>query len=435
MAQIDIDAGSTQAPASPVARPWLITWLVMAALTLAAIDRQVLNVLGDEISRDLGLSDSQLGLLAGFALTLPYVVFGLPWGRAADHPRVSRFSVLAASMALWSGMTALGGAAAGFGQLLLTRIGMAAGLAGCLPPANSLIADIAPRAKIATAFGIIGLAIPVGSFLAKSLGGVLCDAYGWRLTLVLVATPALLLTPWLLSLRDPRRAQASTPTPWGSGFAQAGREILRSPTLICLMLGGLLMSALVAGNSFWGMMHFQRTLGLSPGQAGLLLGVQGGLTGVVGALGGGWLADRLGAADLRRCLTPAVIGMCLTPLFLIPAWQASDWRVALVLLTLPTMFDNLCYGGVAAVTQRLLSPQVRGAATALVGVVGAFLGPGLGVTLMGVGSEALAAFGGADRNQGLRLTLIVAAVAFLAPGALYRLAQAALPRSRPAQAA
>lgn len=188
------------------------------------------------------------------------------------------------------------------------------------------------------------------------------------------------------------------------------------------------MSALVAGNSFWGMMHFQRTLGLSPGQAGLLLGVQGGVTGVIGALGGGWLADRMGQQDLRRCLTPAVVAMSLTPLFLIPAWWSDDWRVAVLLLTLPTMFDNLCYGGVAAVTLRLLGPEVRGAATAITGVVGAFLGPGLGVTLMGVGSQVLGGFSPAI-PAGMRLTLVVAALAFLVPAALYRAAQASLPRT------
>lgn len=426
MAQIDIGSAPSQAPAAAMARPWPIIWLVMAVLTLAAVDRQVLNVLGDVIARDLKLTDSQLGLMAGLALTLPYAVFGLPWGWASDQPRIGRFGVLAASMALWSGMTALGGAAAGFGQLLASRVGVACGLAGCLPPANSLIADIAPKHRIATAFGIIGLSIPIGSFLAKSFGGVLCDAYGWRATLAIVAAPALLLMPCLLLLRDPRR---TAPAALGkSGMGQAARELLRSPALICLMLGGLVMGALVAGNSFWGMMHFQRTLGLSPGQAGLLLGVQGGVTGVAGALGGGWLADRMSRKDLARCLTPAVIGMSLTPLFLIPAWWVSDWRIAIVLLTLPTMFDNLCYGGVAAVTQRLLSPNVRGAATAITGAVGAFLGPGLGVTLMGMASQALDAFDPAVPHGGMRLALVGAAIAFLVPAGLYRLAQAALPR-------
>jgi hypothetical protein len=120
--------------------------------------------------------------------------------------------------------------------------------------------------------------------------------------------------------------------------------------------------------------------------------------------------------------------MSLTPLFLIPAWWVSDWRIAIVLLTLPTMFDNLCYGGVAAVTQRLLSPNVRGAATAITGAVGAFLGPGLGVTLMGVASQALDAFDPAVPHGGMRLALVGAAIAFLVPAGLYRLAQAALPR-------
>lgn len=408
-----------------IARPWLTAWMLMGVLTLAALDRQVINVLGDQIGRDLHLTDSQLGFIVGLAFSMTYVAFGLPWGWLADRPKVSRVWALSAALAIWSGMTALCGAAAGYGQLLLARMGVAAGEAGCGPAAQSLIAETAPKARLAQAMAIFGLGIPIGSFLGKSLGGVLSDLFGWRSAFFIVGVPGVLLAVALVFLlRDPRRIAPRAPAFDRSSVRRAGAEILRSRTLIYLTLGSTIMTGLVGGGSFWGLMHFQRNLGMTPGEAGLWLGVQGGLTGVVGALAGGWIADRMAARNPRHYMTPGVVGMLLTPPMLVFAWWTDQWQLALLAMIFPTMFDNLSYGGVSAATQRLLSPEVRGAASAIITMVGVLVGTGFGVTGFGIASDLIRAHlpTGASPNDSIRYVLMGAAVAFLLPAWFYWLA-------------
>lgn len=136
-----------------VTRPWLMAWPLMVVLTLNILDRQVINVLGIEIAKDQNLSNSQLGLVGGLAFSGVYFIFGFPWGWIADRPQVSRVWVIPASLTIWSSMTALCGFASGFGHLLLTRMGVAPGEAGCGPAAHSLIAESAPKAKAGSGAG------------------------------------------------------------------------------------------------------------------------------------------------------------------------------------------------------------------------------------------------------------------------------------------
>lgn len=412
------------AEASKGGRPWLMAWLLMAVFTLNILDRQVVNVLGNEIGRELQLTDAQLGLLGGIAFSAVYFMFGFPWGWLADRQRVSRVAVVSSALAIWSGMTVLCGMAQGYGQLLLARMGVAAGEAGSAPAAQSLIAETVPREKLARALAIFGLGIPIGAFLGKSLGGLLTDAYGWRSAFIIVGGPGLLLSViLLLVLRDPRMSRPKAPPKEArnSSFRQACAEILRSRTIIYSTLGATIMGSLVAGGSFWGMMHFQRNLGLSPGEAGVMLGVQGGLTGIVGTLVGGWVADRWAAKRARHYLTPGVVGMLLTPPLLVFAWWADSWWLALVFMTFPTMFDNMSYGGTNAATQRLLSPNVRGSAGAVIAMFGTLVGMGLGVTTFGVASDIVRQHlpEGVPPGESVRYVLMGAAMIYLVPAFFY----------------
>ena len=400
-----------------------MAWLLMAVFTLNILDRQVVNVLGNEIGRDLKLSDSQLGLLGGLAFSAVYFVSGFPWGWLADRQRVSRVAVVSGALAMWSGMTVLCGLAQGYGHLLLARMGVAAGEAGCGPAAQSLISESVPREKLARALAIFGLGIPIGAFLGKSLGGILSDAYGWRSAFVIVGGPGLLLSVvLLLVLRDPKTAGVRVSArPSASSMRQACAEILRSRTIIYTTLGGTVMGSLVAGGSFWGMMHFQRNLGLSAGEAGVLLGVQGGLTGIVGTLVGGGVADRWGAKRARHYLTPGVVGMALTPPLMVLAWWADSWWLALVFMIFPTMFDNMSYGGASAATQRLLSPNVRASAGAIIAMVGTLVGMGLGVTTFGLVSDIVRQHlpAGVPPSESVRYVLMGSALFYLVPAFLY----------------
>lgn len=400
-----------------------MAWLLMAVFTLNILDRQVVNVLGNEIGRDLKLTDGQLGLLGGIAFSAVYFLSGFPWAWLADRQRVSRVAVISGALTVWSGMTVLCGMAPGYAQLLLARMGVAAGEAGCAPAAQSLISESVPRAQLARALAIFGLGIPIGAFLGKSLGGLLSDAYGWRSAFVIVGGPGLLLAVVLmLVLRDPRRVGQRTPSASsGPSLRQACAEILRSRTIIYTTLGSTIMGSLVAGGSFWGMMHFQRNLGLSPGEAGVMLGVQGGLTGIVGTLVGGWIADRWSARSARHYLTPGVVGMILTPPLLVLAWWAQSWPLALVFMTFPTMFDNMSYGGTNAATQRLLSPTVRASAGAVMAMIGTLVGMGLGVTTFGLASDLVRQHlpAGTPPGESVRYVLMGAAVLYLVPAFFY----------------
>jgi MFS family permease len=137
-------------------------YLLTALLVILAFnytDRAALAMLLQDIKGDLKLTDAQIGLLTGIAFALFYSVMGIPIARLAD--RGNRVNIIAITCALWSAMVVLCGVAAGFTQLLLIRIGVAVGEAGCIPPAHSLIADYFPRAERPRAVSIYMLGGPL----------------------------------------------------------------------------------------------------------------------------------------------------------------------------------------------------------------------------------------------------------------------------------
>src|SRR5213078_5045417 len=180
--------------------------LLMLIYVVNFVDRQVVSILAEPIKRDLHLADWQLGLMTGLAFAVLYTVLGLPIARVAE--RGDRPWIIAASVAVWSAFTAVSGMAQTFAQLVLARIGVGVGEAGCTPPALSLIADTVPREQRASAVSIYMLGAPVGSLLGLALGGLIADAFGWRMAFVLVGLPGLVLAATAaLTLREPRRGR------------------------------------------------------------------------------------------------------------------------------------------------------------------------------------------------------------------------------------
>jgi predicted MFS family arabinose efflux permease len=197
---------------APKSRPQplgLVLGVLLVVYVLNFLDRQIVNILAEPIRRDLDLSDTQIGLMTGIAFAAFYTFLGIPIARFADKPTTNRVGLIAGALVIWSGMTALCGQAQSFLQLLLARIGVGVGEAGCSPAAHSLIADLAPPEKRASAMAIYALGIPVGTLLGMLIGGLLADAYGWRMAFVVVGLPGVLLAgAVILLLRDPRRAAA-----------------------------------------------------------------------------------------------------------------------------------------------------------------------------------------------------------------------------------
>src|SRR5690606_26700230 len=141
----------------------------------------------------------------GMAFALFYTLLGLPIARLSE--RRNRVAIITASAVVWSGFTAVCGLAQNYYQLLLARVGVGVGEAGCTPAAHSLISDLVPRERRASSLSFYGLGAPLGGLVGLVFGGVVADAFGWRSVFLIAGVPGLLLALLLwLTLKEPRRS-------------------------------------------------------------------------------------------------------------------------------------------------------------------------------------------------------------------------------------
>ncbi|HEX8262592.1 MAG TPA: MFS transporter [Allosphingosinicella sp.] len=213
---------ATAPAASPPVRVGAYAWYALIVLVLVYalnfIDRQILSILAQDIKRDLGLEDAQIGFLYGTAFAVFYALFGIPLGRLADSWYRGR--VMAIGLALWSSMTALSGFASSFTMLAAARIGVGVGEAAASPAAYSMISDWFPKEKRATALSIYSSGLYIGGALSLPIGGFVLSRWnlafpvpseaplglvGWQAAFLAVGIPGLLIALWVLSLREPQR--------------------------------------------------------------------------------------------------------------------------------------------------------------------------------------------------------------------------------------
>ena len=369
----------------------LMLGILLVVYIFNFLDRQIVNILAEPIRRDLNISDTQIGLLTGIAFALFYTVLGLPIARYADRPGTDRAKLIAGALAIWSGMTALCGLAQNFGQLLLARVGVGVGEAGCTPAAHSLIADSVPPERRASALAFYALGIPIGSLLGMLIGGILADTIGWRKAFLFVGTPGLLLAVVVtLLLRDPRRKRvldARKPVLPVLGMGAAIKSLLLSRTYVLLLAAGSAASFLSYGKGTWTTIFFQRTHGLSASEVGFWFGIGGGIAGIAGTILGGWLADRFGRTDRRHVMTAPAIGMAIAAPMAYAAYFMTDWRLALLLLLLPTLLNSLYYGPTYSSAQGLVPLQARAMASAALLFCQNLIGLGLGPLFFGMLSD------------------------------------------------
>jgi predicted MFS family arabinose efflux permease len=371
---------------------------VLALLTLVFIinfiDRQVLSVLIEPIKRELELTDTQLGLLSGLAFALFYVTAGVPVARLADLK--SRRNLIAVCMIVWSTMTSLCGVAANFAQLLLARIGVAIGEAGCVAPSHSILSDYFRPADRPIALSIYSAGASLGVFLGLLGGGWLADAYGWRWALVLIGLPGIAVAlVVLLTLREPMRGMSlpthvPTATPVPTHFWSDLGELLRRRTLVFIALAGGFQSMVTYGIATWLPAFFMRVHEMSASTAGTWLAIINGLVAGLGAIIGGSITARL-SRDERRWLlwVPAVAAIVSTPLYAFAVWSPSSFT-SLLFLT-PAAFLSMMYVGPAlAATHGVAGVRLRATGVALTLFVSNLLGIGGGALLVGMVSDAFA---------------------------------------------
>ena len=414
------DRAAVRSRGSAITNPKIMLFALLLVYILNFLDRQIINILAEPIKGELGLSDTQLGLLAGPAFAVFYAVLGIPIARYADNAKTNRVWLISICLAVWSAMTAICGFAQNFLQLALARIGVGVGEAGCTPAAHSLIADSVPPEKRSSAIAFFGLGIPIGGLLGLIIGGVVNDQYGWRIALMLVGAPGILLAFLLpLLIRDPRRCAdsahfntADSPVKAKLSIKDAVREVFASKAYLYVFIAASFTAFLSYGKGLWTISFFIRSHGLSTTEAGLAMAVALGISGIIGTWLGGKMADVFGKRDKRHILTLPAIGMAIAAPILFAGYWAEDWRIAVALLILPTILNSAYYGPAYGCVQGLVRPEARAIAASLVVFGQNLIGLGMGPLLFGVLSDWLQPMAG---DESVRWVLYGAAWLGLIP--------------------
>ncbi|MGH0033690.1 MAG: spinster family MFS transporter [Myxococcota bacterium] len=355
------------------------------------IDRQILTILLEDIKQELVLSDTALGFLTGIAFALFYTTLGIPIARWAD--RGTRRNIIALGLALWSGMTALSGAARSFTELAIARIGVGIGEAGCSPPAHSLLADYFPPEKRGRALSIYALGIPIGSAFGLFFGGWLAEFFGWRLALMAVGLPGLVLAVlvrWTLS-EPPRGHSEGASADHGAGESVGSvlRFILRLRSFLHMAFAASLHAFVGYGAAAFLPVFLIRVHGMGQGEVGTWLAAIGLTAGALGTYLGGDVADRLGRRDPRWYLWVPGIATVLGLPFIACLYLWPDPHVALVLYSPAAVLGAMYLGPTFAMTQNLVKLRMRAVASAILLFIINLIGLGAGPQFVGYLSDRL----------------------------------------------
>jgi len=355
------------------------------------IDRQLLAILQESIKADLGLSDSQLGLLAGFAFALFYVSAGIPIARWADHS--NRRNIVSAAVFTWSFMTAVSGYVQNYAQLLLARIGVGIGEAGGSPPSHSIISDIFPAQKRASALGFYSTGVNIGILFGFLLGGWINEYFGWRMAFVIVGVPGILLAFLVrFTLAEPIRGlseEKTTAEPENTSFMGVLTLLWSRSSFRHMALGGALNAFVGYSFASWSASFIQRSYGMSTGELGTWLAMISGVCGAIGVFAGGLIADKLGTGDKRWYMwVPAAAGLFSIP-FIALTYILEGPYWALGMAVIPGLLSNVYLGNTIAMTHGLVGIRMRALSSAVLFLILNLIGLGLGPLLVGMLSDYL----------------------------------------------
>ncbi|MAA54425.1 MAG: hypothetical protein CMK43_04495 [Porticoccaceae bacterium] len=378
---------------------WILFFLLLLNI-LNMLDRTLLIAFGPQIVDDLELSDTQYGLLTGFVFNTFYCFFGLLMGTLAD--RVNRVRLIAFGLIIWSGLTAVSGAAKNFYQIGLARLFVGIGESVMTPSAISIMADLFPNEKRGAAAGIYYLGIPFGAGGAFFIAGILGPTWGWRNCFYFLGAIGISATLFLLALRDPPRGVWDRDSQENSGDSSKQSflkvlsnivEILKdSRALIWILLGSIAIHIPIGAGAF-NMIWMQSERDFDESVA-ILYGVYSTIFMTIGMLSGGLLSDvytRHFRGGRARFL--ALFMLALTPFTVGFRFWDPESIFFYIGLSAILIFGGAFFGPAFSLVQDLCPPRSRGVMTAVALVAMNFLGVGSGALILGMSSDIMREMG------------------------------------------
>ena len=395
-----IDQATSSAVDEPPQRyAWYVVFVLCVCVVVASIDRQIINLLVDDIKRDLLVSDTQISLLQGFALVLVYAAVAIPLGRVADTR--NRRVLMTVAIVVWSIAAFVCGLADTYRELFLARVFVGVGEAVLMPAGFSLLADYFRPERLALPASVFVSASFVGSGVALLTGGYIIGLLGtgpvdlpllgmradWQAAFILAASPGFLVALWFyVSVREPRRRRAAIAgetTAEVASWADISAFLRRHARVYLAVAVGLsLLAAAQQALGAWTPAFFIRAHGWTAAEVGYAYGIIFLLFAPAGVMGGGWLTDKLHARGYRDAnLRTAMLGALLALPFAIAYPLADSGRTAIVLLAPLVGLGSIPFGTGTAVIAMITPPRFRAQLVAaymlVVNLIGAAGGPWL----------------------------------------------------------
>jgi len=398
-------ASPAQVAATPSLRRYYVLGILTVVYALNFLDRTIFNVLIEPIKKEFALTDTTIGLLAGFGFVAFYSVLGIPIARAAD--RLNRRNIVAAAFAFWSAMTALCGMAQNLTMLAVARVGVGIGESGSTPASQSLIADLFDRHERPRALGIYAIGTYLGIFLGYFLGGWVNQHYGWRMAFLSAGIPGIALAALLLlTISEPRRgamAESFVPEPIGPTL----RFLATQPSFVIVLIGFCLTTYTNYATAVWIPPFLARIHHLTSAEIGTYAGTFKGLAGMAGTLLGGLVVARISRRDDRwKLWAPAIMSGLAGPVFAV-CMLTQSFTVMIATLALTSFLVGFHLGPIFAIAQTVARPSMRALASAIALLTASGFGQGIGPLTVGMINDALKGDFGADA---IRYSLLSASV-------------------------
>jgi len=401
-AETAVGAGPPTQPAAAGARfgkgyrAWLLC-LLLAINVLNLADRQGIAATAPRFKVDLGLTDTQLGLIQGLGFAVFYTLFSLPLALMAD--RINRAKIISACVAVFAVFAAACGVAQNFWQMMLFRVGIGSGDAGFGPPVQSLLGDHYPPTRRTSATTVIWLGAPIGAVTGAMLGGWFAQYIGWRQWFFALSIPAAVIALIaFFTLREPVRGM-SDPQGLAKGkppsIPTVFRFLMSKRSFVHVLIGAALAATAMNGIGQFLARFIVSNHHLGFAAAGGILGEISGISMATGLSLGGFGMDWLAKRDRRWYVWGPAIGLVLTtPLFILGFMQADVGRMILILIAgHVAMF--VYYTPTLGLAANMVGANMRGTSAWLASLVLGLVGVGLGPTVVGMMSDFFAqqAFG------------------------------------------
>ena len=374
---------------------------LLVVYILNFLDRGLLGIVSEPVMNELAITDGQFGLLTGIGFALFYSIVGIPLARYAEY--ANRTWIMTICIALWSAATALSGLAApvefggvvisGFVMLLICRVLVGVGEAGCTPPANSIIADYYPPHRRSTALGYYAMGVTAGTLSANLIGGPVADAYGWRTAFIAIGLAGIVIAVlFRLTVKEPPRGFSDPPgavRPKRATFGEALKELGSKKSFWLMATGATLASFCGYGITTFQTSFLMRTHGVTLTEATLQFNVPSAFAASIGVLLTGWIAEKVVKTRPNAIAWLPAVGLIACVPFYVVGFSSDDRWVALICICIGA---GIKYGYLASqytIGQGVVGARTRATATAILLFIVNLLGYGAGPPFIGFVSDIL----------------------------------------------